>query len=212
MKIIRLLRLAKLIKLLQSMNMNHYIYRLQDLLHLSTSTANLLFISCQVHSHLSSPFFPPLHLVSSITLYLHGQPPLHLLSGKVPLPLSLPLPLRSLIPHPSTPSFPHLHLLVFIHLLLPQVIFITHLVTCAWWGLSTVMSDYTWYDNPAMVYDPLRDAPFQVNPRHLTLTLRLMLTLTLMLMLTLALMLMLMLTAFDLLSCCGDGCCCCSRG
>ena len=49
-KIIRLLRLAKLIKLLQSMNMNHYIYRLQDLLHLSTSTANLLFITCQVQT------------------------------------------------------------------------------------------------------------------------------------------------------------------
>jgi hypothetical protein len=69
--------------------------------------------------------------------------------------------LPSLIP-PLIPSHPiPLLLLLFLPL---QVMFITHLVTCAWWGLSTVMSEYTWYDNPAMVYDTLRDASFQVRP------------------------------------------------
>jgi len=70
-----LLRLAKFVKLLQTMNLNWYLYRLQDMMHLSTSSANLIFIVC-------------------------------------------------------------------------QVMFIAHLVTCAWWGICTIMStnNYTWYD------------------------------------------------------------------
>jgi CRP-like cAMP-binding protein len=42
-----------------------------------------------------------------------------------------------------------------------KVIFIAHLVCCMWWGLSTNLSTQAWYDNVAMVYVPLRDAPFK---------------------------------------------------
>lgn len=41
-----------------------------------------------------------------------------------------------------------------------KVVFIAHLVSCMWWGLSTNLSTQAWYDNVSMVYVPLRDAPF----------------------------------------------------
>ena len=88
MKIIRLLRLAKLIKLLQSTNFNFYLYRIQDFFHLSAASANVIFIVL-------------------------------------------------------------------------QVFFIAHLVTCTWWGVTTLLNSYTWYDDAAMVYTPLRGASFQ---------------------------------------------------
>ena len=32
-----------------------------------------------------------------------------------------------------------------------QVVFISHLVCCIWWGLSSSLSSYTWYDNSGQV-------------------------------------------------------------
>ena len=42
-----------------------------------------------------------------------------------------------------------------------KVIFFSHMISCMWWGLSTTISTRAWLDDPLMVYDPLRYAPFQ---------------------------------------------------
>ena len=42
-----------------------------------------------------------------------------------------------------------------------QVLFISHMMCCMWWGLCTVLSEYAWYDDESMVYDVLRYASFQ---------------------------------------------------
>lgn len=41
-----------------------------------------------------------------------------------------------------------------------QVLLISHMVCCLWWGLCTAISTSTWYDDTAMVYDTLRLSPF----------------------------------------------------
>jgi hypothetical protein len=45
-----------------------------------------------------------------------------------------------------------------------QVIFISHMICCMWWGLSQTISTETWADKAHLVYDTLGDAPFQVRP------------------------------------------------
>jgi len=45
-----------------------------------------------------------------------------------------------------------------------QVIFISHMMCCLWWGLSGSLSSVAWYDSATQVYDTLRNAPFQVRP------------------------------------------------
>lgn len=42
-----------------------------------------------------------------------------------------------------------------------QVLLISHMVSCLWWGLSSALSSSTWYDDTAMVYDTLRLSPFR---------------------------------------------------
>ena len=42
-----------------------------------------------------------------------------------------------------------------------KVIFFSHMICCMWWGLSTTISTRAWLDDPLMVYDSLRYAPFQ---------------------------------------------------
>ena len=42
-----------------------------------------------------------------------------------------------------------------------KVIFFSHMISCMWWGLSTTISSQGWLDNTLMVYDSLRNAPFQ---------------------------------------------------
>ena len=48
-------------------------------------------------------------------------------------------------------------------LILINVFVIGHFLCCIWWGVSTVKTTNAWYDNPTMVYDPLRDAPFYIQ-------------------------------------------------
>ena len=42
-----------------------------------------------------------------------------------------------------------------------KVIFFSHMISCMWWGLSISISTRAWLDDPLMVYDSLRYAPFQ---------------------------------------------------
>jgi CRP-like cAMP-binding protein len=42
-----------------------------------------------------------------------------------------------------------------------QVLLISHMVSCLWWGLSSTLSSSTWYDDTAMVYNSLRLASFR---------------------------------------------------
>jgi CRP-like cAMP-binding protein len=42
-----------------------------------------------------------------------------------------------------------------------QVLLISHMVSCLWWGLSSALSSSTWYDDTAMVYNSLRLASFR---------------------------------------------------
>ena len=44
---------------------------------------------------------------------------------------------------------------------LVQVILISHLVSCMWWGLTRKFSGEAWFDKVDQVNDPLRDAPFR---------------------------------------------------
>jgi hypothetical protein len=44
-----------------------------------------------------------------------------------------------------------------------QVIFISHLVACMWWGVCSVLSSNAWYDHPEQVINTLGQASFQVR-------------------------------------------------
>ena len=39
-----------------------------------------------------------------------------------------------------------------------QVLLVSHLISCMWWGLCTRLSSTTWYDEASMVFVPLRNA------------------------------------------------------
>lgn len=41
-----------------------------------------------------------------------------------------------------------------------QVIGVAHVVCCLWWGLCDAITTNAWFDDPTIVYEPLRDRPF----------------------------------------------------
>jgi len=162
-RLLRLMKLLRLVRLVKFLNM------LEDWTAVSPAMFAFAMTVVKVPTYLSRPpaKLAPISSPSGPSLppYL---PSLRSIPGPVASSFTSPMPSPS---HHTTrcvlPSHaPSVHP-VTTRCALPraqQVIFISHMICCMWWGLSQTISTETWADKAHLVYDTLGDAPFQVRP------------------------------------------------